>query len=338
MRNRRFLSLVYAPIVPHARADVMPCFVRLGCLFKTDWLSSKHHLFKGKKMKNLMISLLVGACTLLSSAQAHQVEVISDGHRFTEGPLWHDNALWFSDIPASTIYRWTPATGSEVAVRPSSGANGLIVDDEGRLLMAQHTARRIARLNDDGTQTDLGSAYQGKRLNSPNDLVLGDNGVLYFTDPPFAISEDEQELTFSGVFARSQDGQLHLLDDELERPNGIILSPDQSTLYVTDAYRWKIFAYDVDETAVTNKRLFAELTGDYNQGMDGMAIASDGTLYVAGPEGIYVYSPSGVLLETILLENFTANVTLVETDTRVLYVTNQTEVLKITLTPSVQSN
>lgn len=236
-------------------------------------------------MKKLLLSsMLLAFLVPFAGAHEHQVEVISDGHQFTEGPLWHDNALWFSDIPASTVYRWTPETGVEIALKPSSGANGLITDSEGNLLMAQHQARRIARLNADGTQTALATEYQGKRLNSPNDLALADTGVLYFTDPPFAVSEEEQELDFSGVFALSPAG---------------------------------------------------ELNGDYKQGMDGMAVAKDGTLYVAGPEGIYVYSPAGELLETIELPDFTANVTLVEgkveTDKRVLYVTSQTEVIKITL-------
>lgn len=283
-------------------------------------------------MKNkLLWVLLLLTFIPTTSAQEHTIEVISDGHQFTEGPLWHDDALWFSDIPASTIYRWQPETGSEVAVRPSSGANGLIADADGNLLMAQHTARRIARLNADGTQMSLADTYEGKRLNSPNDLVLGENGVLYFTDPPFAVSEEEQELAFAGVFALSTTGELTLIDDQLHRPNGIILSPDEQTLYVTDSYRWQIFAYDVSPAGITNKRLFAELEGEYDQGMDGMAVAADGTLYVAGPEGIYVYAASGELLETIVLPDFTANVTLVETDGRVLYVTNQTEIFKITL-------
>ncbi|RUO55356.1 SMP-30/gluconolactonase/LRE family protein [Pseudidiomarina homiensis] len=286
-------------------------------------------------MKNILLStLLLVVLAPCAVAQEHHIEVISDGHQFTEGPLWHDNALWFSDIPANTIWRWQPDSTTEVAVRPSSEANGLIVDHDGQLVMAQHYARRIARLNKDGTQTALATEYQGKRLNSPNDLVLGDNGVLYFTDPPFAISEEQQELSFSGVFALSPTGELTLIDDELHRPNGIILNPQQTTLYVTDAYRWQIFAYDVTAEGVSNKRLFAELDGDYDQGMDGMAVAGDGTLYVAGPEGIYVYAPTGELKETISLPNFTANVTLVETDKRVLYVTNQTEVIKITLNHS----
>lgn len=289
-------------------------------------------------MNKLRLSLMLFAFLVpFAVAQEHQIEVISEGHQFTEGPLWHDNALWFSDIPASTVYRWTPDTGIEIALKPSSGANGLITDAEGNLLMAQHQARRIARLNADGTQTALATEYQGKRLNSPNDLALADNGVLYFTDPPFAVSEDEQELDFAGVFALNPAGDLTLLDDELHRPNGVILNPDQTILYVTDAYRWQLFAYDITADGVTNKRLFAELKGDYKQGMDGMAVAKDGTLYVAGPEGIYVYSPVGELLETIALPDFTANVTLVEaedeTNKRILYVTNQTEVIKITLSP-----
>ncbi|RUO60603.1 SMP-30/gluconolactonase/LRE family protein [Pseudidiomarina insulisalsae] len=283
-------------------------------------------------MQWVLISLVSCAMFVASATTAaHDIEVISDGHSFTEGPLWHDGELWFSDIPTSTIYRWHPERGSSIAVRPSSGANGLALDTQNRLLMAQHQARRIARLNSDGTQTSLASHFQGKRLNSPNDLVVADNGAIYFTDPPFAVSEEEQELDFAGVFKISNAGELIVLDDALARPNGIILSPDATTLYVTDAYQWQIFAYDVTPEGVANKRLFAELEGTYEQGMDGMAVAQDGTLYVAGPQGIYAYSAQGKLLELIELPDFTANVALVETDNRVLYVTNQTEVLKISL-------
>lgn len=268
-----------------------------------------------------------------TAAHTHEIETISSDHTFTEGPLWHNNQLWFSDIPNNTVYTWSADGTTEVAVRPSSKANGLALDNSQRLLMAQHYSRRIARLEEDGTQTALASSYQGKRLNSPNDLTVASDDSVYFTDPPFAIAEEDNELGFSGVFKITPDGELVLLDDALELPNGIALSPDEDTLYVNDAYRWIIYAYDLTPAGVTNKRTFAKLDGTFEQGMDGMSVASDGTLYVAGPEGVYHYASTGELLELIELPDFTSNVTLVETDNPVLYVTNQTEVLRIKLSP-----
>lgn len=279
-----------------------------------------------------LVALTLFITSANSQQHSHEIETISDGHRFTEGPLWHSGKLWFSDIPNNTVYAWSPTGTTEVAIRPSSNANGLALDGEQRILMAQHLSRRIARLNEDGTQTALASSYEGKRLNSPNDLIVSTTGAIYFTDPPFAIEEEDNELGFAGVFKISATGELVLLDDSLALPNGLALSPDESTLYVNDAYKWVIYAYDVTPTGVTNKREFARLQGSYDQGMDGMSVASDGTLYVAGPEGVYNYAPDGQLIELIELPDFTSNVTVLETDGRVLYVTNQTEVLRIKLT------
>ncbi|MDN7127676.1 SMP-30/gluconolactonase/LRE family protein [Pseudidiomarina sp. 1APR75-33.1] len=278
----------------------------------------------------LVFSLLIPGVSVAAD-DAHEIETISTGHRFTEGPLWYNNQLWFSDIPNTTVYTWSPDGTTEVAVRPSGQANGLALDNDQRLLMAQHSTRRIARLNDDGSQTALASSYQGNRLNSPNDLTVAADGSIYFTDPPFAIAEEDNELGFAGVFKISATGELSLLDDALELPNGIALSPDQTTLYVNDAYQWIIYAYDLGPNGVSNKRTFARLEGTYDQGMDGISVASDGTIYVAGPEGIYTYAADGELLEIIELPDFTSNVAVVETDSRVLYVTNQTEVLRIKL-------
>ncbi|MGQ4275572.1 SMP-30/gluconolactonase/LRE family protein [Pseudidiomarina sp. E22-M8] len=282
---------------------------------------------------NYLVQASLAVLALVAaSAQSHEIETISEGHTFTEGPLWHNDQLWFSDIPNNTVYTWSPTGTAEVAIHPSSKANGLALDSQQRVLMAQHFSRRIARLNEDGTQTALATSYQGKRLNSPNDLIVANDGSIYFTDPPFAIEEEDNELGFAGVFKINSGGDLVLLDDDLALPNGLAFSPDQSTLYVNDAYQWVIYAYDVTTSGVSNKRVFAKLDGTYDQGMDGMSVARDGTLYVAGPEGVYSYTPNGELIELIELPNFTSNVTVLETDDRVLYVTNQSEVLRITLT------
>ena len=158
-----------------------------------------------------MVSFAVAQSPVPPSAK---LERIASGFQFVEGPVWNDSlGLLFSDIPANTVYRWTPDSGARVYLRPSSNSNGLTFDLQGRLLLAQTGTRRVARLEPNGTQTSLASTYLGKKLNSPNDLVVKSDGSIFFTDPPFNIPAGQaQELSFSGVFRISPSGNLQLLD------------------------------------------------------------------------------------------------------------------------------
>jgi gluconolactonase len=206
------------------------------------------------------------------------LERIVDGLSWTEGPVWdrRRGELVFSDVPANAVHRWRPGAGASLLLKPSGytgaapfpgkepGANGLAFDAAGRLVLCEHGDRRIARLEPDGRKTSLADRYQGRRLNSPNDLVFHPNGDLYFTDPPFGLpatfADPGKELPFSGVFRLSASGQLALLTDELRAPNGIALSPSQSTLYVSNAERtravWMAYPLRPDGTLGPGRVLF----------------------------------------------------------------------------------
>jgi gluconolactonase len=279
------------------------------------------------------------------------LEILSEGHEWTEGPEWVPalNAVLFSDIPNNAIYSWTEDDGPSVWLQPAgytgetprggeSGSNGLLLDHEGRLLMAQHGDRRIARLNAPLTapapefETLVGD-YQGSRFNSPNDLILRSDGVLYFTDPWYGLEQGlddpAKDLPFQGVYRLDPDGTLTLLIDDLTGPNGVALSPDEQTLYVssTDSETQPfVRAYDVaPDGSLSNERVFFESWAD------GMAVDTDGNVYLAGPEnGVYVVSPEGRHLGTFRTSERTSNCTFGD-DGSTLYITADMYLLRIRL-------
>ena len=207
-----------------------------------------------------------------------KLEKIVDGYKWVEGPVWNRKGgfLLFSEIPSNSIYRWKEGEGVSLFLRPSGytgtapftgpepGSNGLIFDALGRLLLCEHGNRRIARLEADGKKTTLADRYEGKRLNSPNDLVFKSNGDLYFTDPPFglpkAADDPRKELPFQGVYRLSKDGKLTLLTKDLKFPNGIGFSPDEKTLYISNAEKtnavWLAFEVKGDGTLGKSRVVF----------------------------------------------------------------------------------
>jgi gluconolactonase len=281
-----------------------------------------------------------------------RLEVIADGFNWLEGPAWnHEQGyLLFSDIPANSIYRWDPKTGVSLFMKPSGysgsepfegrepGSNGLTFDLDGRLVICEHGDRRIRRLDPDGSKTVLAERYQGKRLNSPNDAVYHSNGDLYFTDPPFglpnAFDDPGKELGFSGVYRLTPEGKLDLLENRLKAPNGIAFSPDEKTLYLTDVdpQRMAWLAYDVeDDGSIRDGRVFfsAMRWKDQRAGApDGIKVDSDGNLYGAGPEGVYIFAPDGTHLGTVFTGVPTGNLAWGE-DGSTLFVTADTRVLKL---------
>jgi gluconolactonase len=262
----------------------------------------------------LIVSL---ACPLTG-----QVEKVAEGFLFVEGPLWKDGAgLLFSDINGNTIYRWSPDSGVAVYLRPSGGSNGLAFDHQGRLLAALQGNRQVIRIEPSGTQTVLASLYQGKRLNSPNDLAVKSDGSIWFTDPPYGISSSQEELHFHGVFRISPSGDLQLVDKTLTRPNGIAFSPDERKLYVSDAEVRVISVWDVvSDSTLTNKRPFASITPvGY---ADGMKVDAAGNLFSTGPLGIWVFAPDGRILDTILVPGQTTNCNWGDNDRKTLYITS----------------
>ena len=228
------------------------------------------------------------------------IEVIAEGFQFTEGPYWiGDGVLVFSDIPANKVYRWKEGEGHEVYLDPSGRSNGITADAKGHLVLAQHS-RKVSRY-EDGLFYMLVDKYEGKKLNSPNDLVIDSKGRLYFTDPPFGIEEDQKELDFNGVYLLDTYDELHLLVDDFNRPNGIVLSPDEQTLYVNDSYEGHIRAFDLDaDGLISNGRLFAEMDDPTAEGVpDGMKVDTAGNIYSTGPGGVWIFTPEGELLDRI---------------------------------------
>ena len=278
-----------------------------------------------------------------------RIEKLADGFVFTEGPVWirDESRLLFSDIRTNTIYQWTEAEGASVFMQPvfegdetglgSLSSNGLTLDADGRLVMCEHGNRQVARLEADGTRTVLADRYDGQRLNSPNDAVYASDGSLYFTDPPYGLADAEasplRELDFNGIYRLHPDGVLELLYRDQSRPNGIALSPDESTLYVanSDADQAVWMAYDLSAEGVSNPRVFYDVTGaEAPGGADGLKVDRLGNLFATGPGGVWVFAPDGTHLGTIRPDEVPANVGWGD-DGRSLYMTARTGLYRIRL-------
>jgi gluconolactonase len=283
------------------------------------------------------------------------IERIAAGYNWVEGPVWdrQARALLFSDIPANTVYRWDPKNGTRLHLRPSGytdaapflgrepGSNGLAIDPKGRLVLAQHGDRRIAVPIGEGYFQSLADRFEGKRLNSPNDLVYHSNGDLYFTDPPFglpmAFDDPARELPFCGVYRLGRDGKLALLTKELSAPNGIAFSPDERTLYVSnaDAKRAIWMAYPVrDDGTLGRGRVFFDATEwakSAKGAPDGLKADAAGNLFAAGPGGLHVFALDGTHLGSIDFGAVVSNCAWGD-DGTALYVTADTCVYRLRLT------
>lgn len=262
-----------------------------------------------------------------------KVAKVLDGFIFTEGPIWvPEGYLLFSDIPASTIYKLSPGSSAvEVFRKPSGRANGLTLDKEGRLLACEHDGR-VSRTEHNGEVTTLVNSYKGKRLNSPNDIVVKSDGSVYFTDPPFGlVDEDKKELNFNGVFRVSPEGQITLLDKSFRGPNGLAFSPDEKTLYVNDSRDGYIRSFEVKENGLLGKsKLFAELINSDVEGVpDGMKVDYIGNVFCTGPGGIWVFEQTGNHLGTLKVPEVPANLGWGGPDTKTLYITAQTGLYQI---------
>jgi len=280
-------------------------------------------------------------------------EKLSEGHAWVEGPVWSRRGgfLLFSDIPNNVVFKWAPGgsvseflkpagyTGAAAFTGREPGSNGLTFDAEGRLVLCQHGDRRVTRREPDGAMTVLAERYEGKRLNSPNDLVFHSSGALYFTDPPYGLPErwDDpgKELPFQGVYRRAPDGSLTLLTKELNAPNGIAFSPDEKTLYVaqSDPKRpiWMAYPVKADGTLDSGRVLHdtSAALKEKRPGLpDGLKVDERGNLWATGPGGVWILAPDGTHLGTIDTGVPTANVAWGD-DGRVLYITANTAVWRV---------
>jgi gluconolactonase len=279
------------------------------------------------------------------------IEKLAGGFAFTEGPIWFDEEyLLFSDIPRNEIHKWTPDGRVALFRKPSGyhgddapegaqfGSNGLTRDQQGRLLICEHGNARVTRLEKDGSLTVLADRYDGKRLNSPNDIVQKSNGDIYFTDPPYGlVKQDEdsrKELDFNGVF-RISNGILHLLHKDLPRPNGLAFSPDEKYLYVTNSYQQRkiCMRFEVQPDGnLTRGQVFYDLTAQPAPGLpDGIKIDKRGNVYSTGPGGIWIFTPEGKILGTIKPPEIPANLHWGDNDARTLYITARTGLYRIKL-------
>lgn len=247
-------------------------------------------------------------------------ETLADGFIFTEGTTWHprERHLTFSDIPSSRLHRWFADTGETVVLRaPSNMTNGTTYDRQGRLLMCEHQSSMVSRLGPDGSITVLADRWQGRELNSPNDIVVDRRDGIWFTDPLYGRQAEtgivrEADLPFCGLFYIATDGSVHLVDDDYAGPNGLCFSPDFSRLYVNDSERQHIRVYAMDASGqASGGEIFAETrdiggTGAYGS-PDGMKVDAAGNVWCAGPGGIHVFDTAGALLGVIATPQFPAN-------------------------------
>ena len=289
---------------------------------------------------------------LLIDADA-AIEILADGFSWSEGPLWVPqlNAVLFTDVPENKLYRWDEANGLSVFLDPSgytgyapnekkAGGNGLILDTKGNLLIAQHGDRRIARvmapLDKPGAFTTVVDRFEGKRFHSPNDLILHSNGDLYFTDPPYGLKGDDdllRELQTNGVYRLNKAEGLSLVYEQLNRPNGLALSPDEKTLYVanSDTKRNLWMAFDLVNGQFLNERVFFDATSIERPGLaDGMKVNKKGYVFATGPGGVLIFNPQGKHLGTILTPERTANCAFNE-DESILYMTSHHYLTRIQL-------
>ncbi|NLT74199.1 MAG: SMP-30/gluconolactonase/LRE family protein [Chloroflexi bacterium] len=261
-------------------------------------------------------------------------EMVAGGFQFTEGPLWApEGYLLFSDIPASTIYSLSPEGVRRVWRYPSGNSNGLTWDRNGRLIACEHGNRRVSIERQPGVITSLADHYGDARLNSPNDVVVRSDGTVYFTDPPYGIQESERELPHNGVYALSPAGDLHLLVSDMQRPNGLALSPDESILYVDDSQRRHIRAFDVQpDGMLAGGEVWAEMASPDAGSPDGMKVDQDGNVWCTGPGGIWVYTPDRELLGILRGPEQPANLAFGGSDRCTLYITARTGIYRLRTT------
>jgi len=281
-----------------------------------------------------------------------KIEKLASGFLFTEGPVWVQDGsyLLFSDPNNNLIYRWSEEdgvsiyrthsgyTGMNIGEYGQPGSNGLTLDAQGRLTINEHGNRRVTRLEKNGQLTVLADHYQGKRLNSPNDLVYRSDGALYFTDPPFGLprffDDPRKELPYSGVFCLIN-GELKLVSADLTGPNGLAFSPDEKYLYVDnwDEKRKVIMRYEVHpDGTLSNGQVFFDATNEPGEdAWDGMKIDVRGNLYLSGPGGLWIISPEGKHLGTIVGPEHPHNLAWGGEDHKTLYLAAQTGLYRLTV-------
>ena len=285
-----------------------------------------------------------------------QIEVLASGFSWAEGPVWvsHLNGILFTDVPKNTAYLWTENKGVTEFLKPSGmtnhaphstneGANGLLLDAAGNLVLCQHGDRRVARLKNwsfkEPEYETLIDHYDGKWFNSPNDLVFNTKDELFFTDPPYGLKDQDRdplkELSFNGIYKWSKEKGITLLNKALSRPNGIAISLDEKTVYVgnSDANNPIIAAFDLVDGRLINQRVFFDAKSMEKKGMglfDGLKVHSSGVLFATGPGGVLLITPEGKHIGTVRPGKATANCAF-DKDENYLYLTSTNVLARIKL-------
>ena len=265
------------------------------------------------------------------------LETVVDGFKFVEGTIWHPGRkeIIFSDIIGNTMYRWKKTDGLSIFRKPSNMANGNTLDRQGRLLTCEHATSRVTRTEADGEITILASHYEGKELNSPNDIVTKRDGSIFFTDPASGRTEKfgvlrEQELDFQGVYRLDDQGMLTLLVDDFSKPNGLCFSLDEKYLFINDTDHGHIRVFNVNhDGTLGNGKIWAELNKDGIGVADGMKIDQAGNLYCCGPGGIHVFDQVGVYLGIIKIPEQAANFNWGDQDLSSLYICASTTLYRL---------
>ena len=305
--------------------------------------------------KSLKLALLVGLLISLAWATAQErprhfelkaesgkfwelvpkdakLESVAGGMGFTEGPVWDPAGfVYVSDEVINKIFRIYP-DGHKEELISMGDPDGNTYDEHRQLIDCASVLRAVIRIKPDGTYTVLADRYQGKRFNSPNDVVGGPDGAIYFTDPTSDLPKDQkQELDFKGVFRLDVQGHVQLLTKDLTEPNGLAFSPDGKRLYVDDSEKRNIRVYDFQQDGtLRNGRIFGEEPGLKGEGVpDGMRLDRAGNLYVTGPGGIWIWDSDGHHLGTIILPEQPANLAWGDSDLKTLYITATTSLYKL---------
>ncbi|MBN1985101.1 MAG: SMP-30/gluconolactonase/LRE family protein [Prolixibacteraceae bacterium] len=316
-------------------------------------------LFGHAQKKKIDVAVIVYNPDLLEVVPGKiEVEILAEGFEWSEGPLWlaAQQKLLFSDIPRNSIYEWTEMEGVKLYLKPSGytgektregepGSNGLLLSPDGELILCQHGDRRVAKMNS-GLQnpkpdfTTLADQYNGKKLNSPNDAVFHKNGDLYFSDPPYGLEKNMEdplkELDFQGVYKTDPNGKTVLLTKELSRPNGIAFSNDYKKLYVANSDPenaiWMV--YDINENGeLKDGNVFFDVTDQNtaeNGNPDGLKVHKNGWIFATGPKGVWIFTPQGEHLGTIVTGEKTSNCAFNE-DYSVLFLTADDYLLRVKL-------
>lgn len=276
-------------------------------------------------------------------------ELIAHGHTWTEGPVWLNGGLFYNDIPNKRMMRWTEAGGAEVALANSEFANGNTLDEDGFMVSCEHGGRRVIRRHDpcDAKAVDIvADQFQGKRLNSPNDVVVRSDGSVWFTDPPYGINSDvegypaESEIGGCYVFCAMSDGTLHAVATDFDKPNGLAFSPDERQLYVADSGAIKgasfpgidydhphhIRVFDVDDVTLSNPRVFAVIAPGVP---DGFRVDHDGYIWTSALDGIHCLSPEGALIGKIWLPQQTSNICFGGSAGQTMFITSSDKVYRV---------